>query len=146
VTTEPILSTCRSCGKPLRGRTDKKFCDPGCKNTFNNRFQRKERAEINQIDLILKHNRRILKACLGEERCRRISRTELLQKGLRFEYHTHHFTNRQLDEYFFCYNYGYLPIGEGRYLIVRSRGGAAPESGGPFPARGGARAQWYTYE
>jgi hypothetical protein len=132
IANEPVMAppnliphTCRSCGKPLRGRADKKFCDTGCKNTYNNNLQSQERAEINHIDLILKHNRRILKAYLGDERCRRITRAELMQKGLRFDFYTQHYTTRRLDEYFFCYDYGYLSIGEGRCLIVRSRLAAA---------------------
>jgi predicted nucleic acid-binding Zn ribbon protein len=54
-----IAGVCLSCGKPLMGRVDKKFCHAGCRNVYHNRRQRAERKEIKEIDLVLKHNRRI---------------------------------------------------------------------------------------
>ena len=116
-----ISNTCRSCGRPLSGRLDKKFCDPGCKNEYNNRLQRQERREINHIDLIVKHNRRILKQSLGTESRRKVAKTELMQRGLRFEYHTHHYTNHRKDQYVFCYDYGYLVLKDGKCLVVKSK-------------------------
>jgi hypothetical protein len=115
----PDTTTCQFCGKPLRGRIDKKFCDFGCKNEFNNLIYRQERHEIGRIDLILKHNRRALKACLGALPSRRVSETELLQRGLRFEYYTHQYINARQDKYCFCYDYGYLVLGEGRCVVVK---------------------------
>jgi hypothetical protein len=112
---------CLNCKKPLKGRLDKKFCSSGCKNEFNNRLQRQERAEINHIDLILKHNRRILKTWLDAFPTRAVSRTELMQAGLRFDYYTHHYTNHRKDQYVFCYDYGYMELQDGRCLIVRKK-------------------------
>jgi len=120
-TLSTITTTCLACGTALHGRIDKKFCDAGCKNAFNNRIQREERLEINQIDLILKRNRRILKRSLGSESRRVVSTKELLQKGFRFEYYTHQVTDRNFDQYSFCYDFGYLEVGEGRCLVVRRR-------------------------
>jgi hypothetical protein len=37
------------------------------------------------------------------------------------DYYTHHFLNQQADQYVFCYDYGYLALPDGRYLIVRSK-------------------------
>ena len=116
-----ITSTCLSCGKPLRGRLDKKFCDLACKNEYGNRLQRQERTEIRQIDLILKHNRRILKTWLDTFPSRWVSKTELMQEGFRFDYYTHHYTNYKKDQYVFCYDYGYLALGDGRCLVVRKK-------------------------
>jgi hypothetical protein len=116
-----IPTTCLSCGKPLKGRLDKKFCDSGCKNEYNNRLQRQERSAIHQIDQILKHNRRVLKKCLDAFPNRKVQKTELMQAGLRFEYYTHHYTNHRNDRYCFCYDYGYLELGEGQCLVVRSK-------------------------
>lgn len=90
---------------------DKRFCHNGCKNEFNNCLQREERIETNPIDQILKHNRRILKACLGKERSRRIAKEELLASGFRFDYYTHHQTNGWKQQYTFCYDFGYFEEG-----------------------------------
>jgi hypothetical protein len=116
-----ISQQCLNCGKPLKGRADKKFCNPGCKNEYNNRLQREERAAISHIDLILKHYRRVLKQCLGADHHRVVAKTELMQRGFRFDYHTNHHTNLRDDEYVFCYDYGYLQLADGRCLIVKGR-------------------------
>ncbi|HXB10248.1 MAG TPA: hypothetical protein VNW04_24155 [Puia sp.] len=116
-----ILQQCLNCGKPLKGRTDKKFCDAGCKNEYNNRLQREERAAINPIDLILKHNRRVLKQWLGADHHKVVQTEGLLQVGFRFEYHTHHYSNQRGDQYVFCYDYGYLPLPHGRCLVVKDQ-------------------------
>jgi hypothetical protein len=114
-----ISTTCLTCGKPLRGRSDKKFCDEGCKNEHNNRLQHEERESIKAIDRILKHNRRILLRSLGDHRTRIVTTRRLVNAGFRFDYHTHHFANQQADFYVFCYDYGYLALEDGRCLIVK---------------------------
>jgi len=118
--TVTISPTCLTCGKPLRGRTDKKFCDPGCKNEHNNRLQREEREAIKAVDRILKHNRRVLRRCLGDHITRQVAAKTFLQMGFRFDYFTHHFTNQQSHRYVFCYDYGYLMLGDGRCLVVKA--------------------------
>jgi hypothetical protein len=105
----------------LRGRIDKKFCHNGCKNGYSNQLQREERAAIRPIDAILKHNRRVLKRCLGANPTRMVPLTELLHNGFRLDFYTHHFLNQQSDQYVFCYDYGYLALPDGHYLIVRSK-------------------------
>ena len=87
--TVTISPTCLTCGKPLRGRTDKKFCDAGCKNEHNNRLQHEEREAIKSIDRIPKLNRQVLKRWLGERTTRLGSTNGLLHAGFRFDYHTH---------------------------------------------------------
>jgi hypothetical protein len=117
--TVTISPTCLTCGKPLRGRTDKKFCDAGCKNEHNNRLQHEEREAIKAIDRVLKHNRRVLKQWLGANHHKVVSMAELMQSGLRFDYYTHHHTNQRDEQYVFCYDYGYLPLIRGKCLLVK---------------------------
>jgi hypothetical protein len=118
---EEMTGICLSCGKPIVGRVDKKFCHTGCKNVYHNRQQRAERREIGGVDLVLKHNRRILKDCLGKERTRRISKEELLARGFRFEYTTHHFTNIRGKRYCFCYDLGWLGLEGDLFLVVKQK-------------------------
>jgi hypothetical protein len=120
-----VAGDCLSCGRPLRGRVDKKFCDAGCRNVYHNRRHRAERVEISSVDLALKHNRRVLKACLGLEKTRRVSREEMLARGFRFEFFTHHFTNVQGKRYCFCYDHGWLALGGGECLVVKGQCGKA---------------------
>jgi predicted nucleic acid-binding Zn ribbon protein len=118
-----MAGSCLTCGKALRGRIDKKFCDAGCRNVYHNRRQRTERKEINGVDLVLKHNRRILKSCLGREQTRRVTKEELLARGFRFEFFTHQFTNRRGKRYCFTYDHGWLTLESGQYLVVKQQAG-----------------------
>jgi predicted nucleic acid-binding Zn ribbon protein len=38
ITMEPER-LCLTCNKPLKGRTDKKFCDDYCRNNYNNQLK-----------------------------------------------------------------------------------------------------------
>ncbi|WP_448104343.1 hypothetical protein [Pedobacter panaciterrae] len=53
-------SLCENCGKPLAGRTDKRFCHDGCKNTFSRvKKQAEQVAEhenLPEIFRIIKRN------------------------------------------------------------------------------------------
>ena len=80
-----------------------------------------ERAEIKVVDLILKHNRRILKEALNGESSLKLSRDQLVQKGFRFNFHTHFYTNYKKDQYVFCYDYGYLNLNDDVCLVVKSK-------------------------
>lgn len=115
--------SCLACNKSLKsGRPDKKFCNDGCRNQYNNKRMQAERAEIKTIDIILKHNRRILKEALNGEVSRKLPREQLVQKGFRFDFHTHYYTNYKDDRYIFCYDYGYLPLSNDQCLVVKSKG------------------------
>ncbi len=37
------MNECLTCRKPIKGRSDKKFCDSACRNTFNNRIKQYRR-------------------------------------------------------------------------------------------------------
>jgi predicted nucleic acid-binding Zn ribbon protein len=111
---------CMACGKPVKGRSDKKFCDDYCRNAFNNQLKGGENNYIRNINNILRKNRRILETCLtkGEE-VTRASQDKLLRQGFQFRYITHTYTNKKGSVYFFCYDYGYLPLDNGWYLLVK---------------------------
>lgn len=113
---------CLHCGKPLRsGRTDKKFCNDGCRNAYHNAEKTAENDEIKKIKNALKNNRRILKHLLGDKTSETVSREELLKQGFEFEYHTHFITSHyQQNEYTFCYNFGYRLLDKYKYKIIKS--------------------------
>lgn len=110
---------CRWCGKPVRGRADKHFCNDMCRNAWNNHKKSAEHTQVRAIDLALKKNRRILQGLLGEKQTCSLPEKTLLQKGFVLKYHTHHFVSPRGDEYTYCYDYGYLQIGHDRVLIVK---------------------------
>ena len=116
---ETAEKTCLSCSKPLRGRSDKKFCDDYCRSSYNNRHHIEESAEVKAINTALKKNRRILADLLGTEELTRCSKAKLLEKGFQFKYLTHHIMKKKGNTYNFCYEYGYLPLEMEQVLVVK---------------------------
>ena len=113
--------TCLACGKPVKGRSDKKFCDDFCRNTYNNQLKSGDNNYVRNVNNCLRRNRRILEAILPEtEKMVRISKDKLLQQGFQFKYLTHNYKNAKGNIYFFCYDYGYLPLEQDWYLVVRN--------------------------
>ena len=119
---EVIQKTCLSCGKTVRGRSDKKFCDDYCRNNYNNQLKAEDNNYVRNINNTLRKNRRILNDLLSEEEeIIKIPKDRLIQQGFRFKYITHTYTNKKGNTYYFCYDYGYLPLEQEWYLIVRKK-------------------------
>lgn len=113
---------CLSCSKPLLGRTDKKFCNDYCRNAFNNQRKLINSGYIRSINNQLLKNRRILESLLPPtEEMSKASKDKLTQLGFVFKYSTHSYVNKKGNVYFFCYDYGYLPLDNDVYLIVKRR-------------------------
>lgn len=114
---------CLACGKALRGRADKKFCDDYCRNSYNNRQNSDQSNYVRNVNNILRRNRRLLEEIIPEgEEMKKISRDKLLQQGFNFKYHTHQYTNVKGQVYFFNYEYGYLPLESDWLLVVKRKG------------------------
>ena len=67
----------------------------------------------------LKKNRRILQEVLEGEDLQKTTRKMLNSKGYQFQYLTHQYTNIKGQEYFFCFEYGYLPLDDEWCLVLR---------------------------
>ena len=63
-----MVRKCKSCEEPLVGRSDKKFCDDQCRNTFNSKIKRENEELIIRINKNLRLNRKILKQLNPEGR------------------------------------------------------------------------------
>ncbi|SEJ40328.1 hypothetical protein SAMN05192553_103707 [Cyclobacterium xiamenense] len=113
---------CLSCGKPVAGRIDKKFCDDYCRNSYNNQMKSGSNNLIRNINNALKKNRNILAAILPDsEDTAKISREKLLEQGFIFKYRTHTYTNKKGNVYGYCYDYGYLRLEQDWILVVRNK-------------------------
>jgi hypothetical protein len=114
--------SCLNCGKIIKsGRSDKKFCDSGCKDEYYNRLKSDEHKEIKKIDQVLKRNRRILKKLFNPQKEKLINREILLKSGFEFDYHTHLIvTKTKSNEFIFCYDYGYREIEKDKYKVIKS--------------------------
>ena len=113
---------CLNCDKPVKGRTDKKFCDDYCRNNYNNQLKSNTINLVRNVNNALGKNRRILENLFiaGEEMAK-TTRDKLLQKGFQFKYITHTYTNKKGNTYFFCYDIGYLPLESDWYLLVKRK-------------------------
>src|SRR5689334_4534983 len=110
---------CLACGKALHGRADKKFCNDYCRNAYNNNLKSANSPIIRNINNALLKNRRVLEASLGAEEMQKITKEKLLQQGFQFKFITHTYTNKKGNTYFFCYDFGYLPLENDWYLLVK---------------------------
>jgi predicted nucleic acid-binding Zn ribbon protein len=120
--TAAIKRECLACGKSLHGRADKKFCNDYCRNAYNNSQKATTITPlVRNINHALLKNRRILEAALGTEEMQKLPKEKLLQQGFQFRFMTHTYTNKKGNTYFFCYEYGYLPLENDWYLVVKRK-------------------------
>ena len=111
--------SCMECHKSINGRSDKKFCDDGCRNAYNNRKNSDPDALVKSVNGILKKNRNILRGMLGQGEKITVSEKSLKSSGFNFEYVTHLYETRTGTVYKFCYELGYLRIDGGVYMLVK---------------------------
>lgn len=116
--------TCLECHSPIKGRADKRFCDDACRNAYNNRLNSDQNNYVRTINNALRKNRRVLSNFLGDEKMVKIRKDKLIAEGLKLEYHTHHLHTAKGHIYVFCYEYGYLPLENDIFLVVKDKGGA----------------------
>jgi hypothetical protein len=113
---------CLACEKPVSGRSDKKFCDDYCRNTYHNHENSASNNYVRRINHVLLRNRKILESLLPDsEEMVRTHEDKLIDLGFQFRYHTHVYTTKKGQQYFFCYDYGYLGMENKWYLLVRKR-------------------------
>ena len=111
---------CLCCGKAIKGRSDKKFCDDYCRNHFNNQLRSNPNACMRKINSILRKNRKLLAELIPEGSDKaRVKRQKLFLKGFDFKYFTHQYANKKSHVYNYCYDHGYLSMGEDELLLVR---------------------------
>ncbi len=112
---------CLECQSPIRGRSDKRFCDDACRNAYHNRRNSDYNNLCRKINYALRKNRYILEGLLANEKMVKINRDMLTKKGFNFDYHTHHLHTSKGQTYLFVYEYGYLPLEANQYLIVKNK-------------------------
>lgn len=115
------VKLCLECQNPIKGRADKRFCDDACRNAYNNRLNSEGNRNVRNINNILRKNRRILSNELKQQKMVKISREKLLAQGFHFDYHTHHLQTAKGHLYVFCYEFGYLPLENDLFLVVKAK-------------------------
>lgn len=110
-------TVCLQCGEALQGRVDKKFCDDHCRNTYHYKSNRVASNYVRRVNLKLRKNRNIL-ANLNHNEKTKVHREQLLERGFMFSYHTNMFTSRTGASYVFCYDQGYMELGNDFFMLV----------------------------
>jgi hypothetical protein len=115
---------CLACNALLRGRSDKKFCNDYCRNNYNNLQKQKgsQSPLVRNINTILLKNRKLLESLLPPtEETAKANKDKLQRLGFHFKYFTHIYTTKTGKTYYYCYDYGYLPLENDWYLIVKKK-------------------------
>jgi hypothetical protein len=114
-----MKNECQQCGKTLHGRTDKKFCDSTCKNTFNFAKRRDTRKEVKEIDGYLHRNREILATLMGESKKEMIDRAVLTRAKFKWDFMTGVYKNKEGKWYHLVYDFAWMEFTDQQVLIVR---------------------------
>jgi hypothetical protein len=109
---------CLDCGAALHGRADKKFCNDLCRNNYNNQLNSSSYNFVRNVNNILRRNRRIMEE-LNPGGKTKTTRKKMALKGFDFDYHTRTYQTQNGKTYYFCYEYGYLPLDGDEVLLVK---------------------------
>lgn len=117
---ETINNQCRACGKELKGRSDKRYCDERCRNYYHNRLDSADKKYIQKTNNVLKKNRRILQDLLKEETTEnKVSREELAMRGFCFQAFTGCMVSKRGSVTYACYDFELGAQAGGQYRIRR---------------------------
>lgn len=113
---------CLECEEEIKGRSDKKFCSDLCRNSYNNKINSESTNYVRNINGILRKNRRILEGLIPEgKETSKTRKDKLSSLGFNFQYYTNIYTTKKGVSYFFCYEFGYLPIENDYYFLVKRK-------------------------
>jgi len=111
---------CAECGKPILGRSDKKFCDDNCRSAFHNKVDGDARNLIRNVNNVLRRNRRIL-AELNPGEKSKANKETLIKRGFEFSYFTSIYKTKNGNTYYFVYEHGYLELENDWYALVKKK-------------------------
>lgn len=112
---------CPVCQKPIKGRSDKKFCNDYCRNTFNNhQYSYQSVPVFKKTNQTLTRNRRVLNELLTRQGlyCK-IAKEALIEHGFLFKYHTHQKILKTGETVYFCYDLGYMKLNTDHVILLR---------------------------
>lgn len=114
---ETSQKVCIECGREVFGRADKKFCSDACRSAFNNKSLSGDRL-VRRVNRRLRKNHLILSEINADGKTK-THRDRLLQAGFDFNYFTNTLVTKDQKEYRFCYDQGYLLLGNDFFLLVK---------------------------
>lgn len=111
------LTCCLACKKPIRGRSDKKYCDYLCRNEYHNNRNGIESKYLRRVNFILRSNYTILRSFLTTSRLV-VEEHDLRRAGFNFEFFTSLEKVPGGRTCYFCYDLGYLPSEKGYFALT----------------------------
>ncbi len=114
-----VTKTCPVCHSSIRGRTDKRFCNDYCRNTYNNAKKSPQNALMRNINHQLSRNRRILLEQLtGKHTIQKTSKKKLVNAGFDLTFCTSARTAKDGTIIYGCYETAFIQLNETDVLIL----------------------------
>jgi len=111
---------CLKCHEQLRGRADQKFCSDQCRSSFNNLQYIESNNVIRNINRILKKNYYILCSFDSDSKIT-IPKSDLQNKGYRFDYFTFTCTSKSQKINYFVYDHGFREYDKDKVFLIRRK-------------------------
>lgn len=108
---------CQQCGDKFLGRSDKRFCSDQCRAGYNNSNRADSEKVIMDVNKVLRRNRTILRT-LNPVGMTIVRKEFLTERGFNFKYFTSLYKTKEGNEYWFCYDVGYMLLEENKVRIV----------------------------
>ena len=106
-----INKKCYSCGNPLTGRMDKKYCSDQCRYLQNNKNKYDAERPILEINRKLRKNRSILKTLCPAGKAT-VRKEVMVAMGYDVTLFSSLFLTTKKQVYYLCYDYGFTPLNE----------------------------------
>ena len=109
---------CLFCGERLYGRSDKKYCDHGCRNNHHYMIRKNSDVLVKSINVILHHNREVMRQ-LNKGVKSIIKKQSLEDRNFDFDVMTGLHKTKKGTEYRIVYDYAYRLVDEDNVLMVK---------------------------
>lgn len=114
------MAECLECGEKIIGRADKKFCNDGCRNAYNNKNNKDSSNLMRNINNKLRKNYRILSEQKFADGKAKTTKNKLTSDGFDFEFFTNLKIYKNGAEYRFIYDIGYKFLEDDWILLVKN--------------------------
>lgn len=108
---------CKECREEILGRRDKVYCSDYCRAQHYNNRNIEISNFMRRVNYTIRKNRSILSG-LNPKGKAKAHKLKLLDAGLNFDYFTNVYRTRAGKVYYFCYDQGYVELGDDYYALV----------------------------
>lgn len=120
------VKKCEYCGKPIKGREDKKYCNVDCKNNFNSRVRAEFRAGAHpnaplilkaiktNYEILLKHHL----TGMEKDEAIQLEKSELVKKGFNDRFFTSIHTDSWGNQWKCCFDCAFREMENGQLELA----------------------------